>query len=68
MRFGDVELVLEDGTSVWRWPAIVGFSPAPIRYPILGTMDCLQFMDARFRGADRMVEVETNHTFPGAVT
>jgi hypothetical protein len=68
LRFGDVELVLDDGTGVWRWPAIVSFSPAPIRYPLLGTAGCLQFMDARFRGADLMVELETNATVPGTVT
>lgn len=68
LRFGDAELVLEDGAGVWRWPAVVGFSPAPILYPILGTAGCLQFMDARFRGAHRLVELETNPTFPGVVT
>ena len=45
LRFGDVELVLDDGAGGWRWPAVVAFSPAPIPYPILGT--ALQFMDAR---------------------
>lgn len=68
LRFGDVELVLEDGTGVWRWPAIVGFSPAQIRYPILGTAGCLQFTDAHFRGAGLIVELSTNHAFPGTVT
>jgi hypothetical protein len=68
LRFGDVELVLEDGTRIWRWPAVIGFSPAQIRYPILRTAGCLQFMDARFRGADRIAELETNPTFPGTVT
>lgn len=68
LRFGDVELVLNDGVGAWRWPAIVGFSPALIRYPLLGTAGCLQFMDARFRGADLIVELETNHTFPGTIT
>jgi hypothetical protein len=68
LRFGDVELVLADDSGVWRWPAIVGFSPAPVRYPIVGTAGCLQFMDARFRGSDLIVELETNPTFPGTVT
>jgi hypothetical protein len=68
LRFGDVELVLGAGTGARRWPTIVGFSPAPIRYPLLGTGGCLQFMDARFRGADRIVELETNPTFPGTAT
>lgn len=67
LRFGDLELVLEDGTAVWNWSATVGFSPAQIRYPLLGTAGCLQFMDARFRGADLIVELGTNHTFPGTI-
>jgi hypothetical protein len=39
LRFGHVELVLDDGTRVWRWQAIVAFSPAPIRSPFLGRRD-----------------------------
>jgi hypothetical protein len=65
LRFGDVELVLDDGNSTWRWRTVVGLSPAPIRYPILGTAGCLQFMDARFRGADQIVELESNRLYPG---
>jgi hypothetical protein len=66
LHFGDVELELtDDSGTVWRWPAVVSFSPAPIRYPILGTCGCLQFFDARFRGKDRVVEIETNSTYPG---
>jgi hypothetical protein len=66
-RFGGMEILLEDGINVWRWPAIIRFSPAQIRYPILGTSGCLQFLDAHFRGAHRIVELETNPTFPGTV-
>src|SRR5439155_415172 len=29
LRFADVELELCDGLHTWRWPAVVGFSPAP---------------------------------------
>jgi hypothetical protein len=65
LRFGAVELLLTDNTSVWRWPAVVGFSPAPLRYPILGQAGCLQYLDARFLGADLAVEVETNRTYTG---
>lgn len=65
LRFGDVDLELSDGSQVWRWPAVVGFSPAPIRYPILGLAGCLQFFDARYRGLDRIVELETNSSYPG---
>lgn len=65
LRFGDAELVLTDNGSVWRWPAVVGFSPAPLRYPILGQAGCLQFIDARFLGTDHVVELETNRDYPG---
>ena len=65
LRFADVELVLTDNLVVWRWPAVVAFSPAPLRYPILGQSSCLQFIDARFLGADLVVELETNQTYPG---
>jgi hypothetical protein len=65
LRFGDVELLLTDDGSLWRWPAVVGFSPAPIRYPILGQAGFLQFIDAKFLGADRQVELETNREYPG---
>ncbi|MCI0351216.1 MAG: hypothetical protein L0Z53_17470 [Acidobacteriales bacterium] len=68
LRFGDVELLLTDQTSVWRWPAVVAFSPAPIRYPILGQASCLQFFDTQFLGADRFMELETNHDYPGTVS
>jgi hypothetical protein len=68
LRFGDVELLLTDNASVWRWPAVVGFSPAPLRYPILGQAGCLHFMDTRFLGADRWVDLETNRSYPGTQT
>ena len=68
LRFGPIDLELTDGQSTWRWSAVVGFSPAPIAYPILGFNGCLQFMDARFRGADLVVEIETNRLYPGTIT
>jgi hypothetical protein len=68
LRFGEVELQFAADGLVWQWPAVVGFSPAPIRYPILGQAGCLQFMDARFLGADLAVELEINQTYPGTQT
>ncbi|MBV9122213.1 MAG: hypothetical protein JO112_02490 [Planctomycetes bacterium] len=65
LRFGAVDLILEDGTDEWRWPAVVGFSPAPIRYPILGLTGCLEFFDTRFRGSNLIVEFDTNPAYPG---
>jgi hypothetical protein len=65
LRFGDVELILADAVSTWRWPAVVGFSPAPLRYPILGQAGTLQFFDVRFLGVQLRVELETNSSYPG---
>jgi len=65
LRFGDVELILDDGTAVLRWLAIVGFLPAAIRYPILGQGGCLQFLDAKFFGLDQVVTLEPNPSYPG---
>jgi hypothetical protein len=66
LQFGSVELELVDRSgSRWRWPTTIGFSSAPIRYPILGNLGCLQFFDAMFRGDDRIVELETNRAYSG---
>ena len=32
LRFADVELQLESGASIWRWPAMVGLTKAPLPY------------------------------------
>lgn len=68
LRFARVELELADDNTVLRWPAVVGFSPAPIRYPILGQAGCLHFMHACFLGADLAIELNSNHTYPGTQT
>lgn len=68
LRFGDVELEIAADGMVWQWPAVIGFSPAPIRYPILGQAGCLQFFDAKFFGADLAVELEVNRAYPGTHT
>lgn len=67
LRFGDSALELSDGLQDWQWSAIIGFSPAPIRYPILGMCGCLQFFNERFLGEARLVELETNLAFQGTV-
>jgi hypothetical protein len=68
LRFGDIDLELSDGLQIWQWPTVVGFSNAPLRYPILGLAGCLQFFDARFRGDDRLVELEINRAYPGTTS
>jgi hypothetical protein len=67
VEFHPVELELAQNGIVWRWRARVGFTPAPLSYGLLGHRGCLEFLDAKFRGADQIVEVETNRALPGTV-
>jgi hypothetical protein len=46
---------------------VVAFSPASIRYPILGRGGCLQFLDATFYGLDQFVTLQPNSSYPGTV-
>jgi hypothetical protein len=57
IEFQTVELELEQAGTVWRWRALVGFTSAPLAYPLLGLQGCLEFMDARFHGADQSTGV-----------
>lgn len=66
IQFGSVELLISDGKSNWRWPAVVGFSAAPIRYPILGQAGCLAYINATFFGDDRIIRLQTNKAYPGS--
>lgn len=69
MQFSDVELELTDQSGITcRWPAVISFSPAPIGYPLLGNAGCLEFFDANFRGAGKIVELKTNAIYPGTET
>lgn len=65
LRYGDVKLELvDDEGNVLAWPATVGFTAAPVRYPLLGICGCLEFLDATFRGAERIIELQPNLSFP----
>lgn len=64
VEFHDVELELKRNEVVWRWRVRVGFTPAPLSYALLGQRGCLEFLDAKFCGADQAVELEMNRLFP----
>jgi hypothetical protein len=64
VEFHVVELELSQGATRWRWRARVGFTAAPLTYSLLGLRGCLDYFDARFRGADQIVELETNAAYP----
>ena len=65
LRFGLATLELREQNEFCRWKARLGFTDAPLPYPLLGRAGCLQYFDVTFRGADRIVDFEPNDTFPG---
>ena len=65
LRFAAIELELDDGTGFCRWPTVAAFSPAPLKYPLLGLAGCLEYFDSTFRGANQLVELTPNPRFPG---
>jgi hypothetical protein len=67
VEFHGVDLELEQGGAHWRWRARVGFTAAPLGFVLLGQRGFLEFFDAKFRGADHVVELEPNRLYPGIV-
>jgi hypothetical protein len=68
LRYGNVVLELADAVgNLFRWSAVIAFTPVNIRYPLLGNAGCLDFLNARFLGMLREVELEPNGAFPSAV-
>jgi len=67
LHFAQIELELDDTTgATLRWPAIVGFSAAPLPYDgLLGNYGCLTFMNATFRGEEQILELEPTSQFRG---
>jgi hypothetical protein len=65
VEFHPVELELTQSGTHCRWRARAGFTPAPLSYALLGQRGCLEFLDATFRGADHVAELEINRLFPG---
>jgi hypothetical protein len=68
IRFGEVELMLNDGAASCRWRSVVAFSSAPLSFALLGQAGFLHYFNATFRGADRVTELEPVTSFPGTVT
>jgi hypothetical protein len=64
VEFHTVELELAEGANVLRWRGRVGFTAAPLAYALLGQRGCLECFDAKFRGADQVVELESNRALP----
>jgi hypothetical protein len=68
LRYGSVELELVDDLgNALRWPATVAFTVANVRYPLLGIAGCLEYLDVKFLGKDRALELEPNALLPATV-
>ncbi len=68
LRFGMVELELVDDVgAMGRWPATIAFTAASIRYPLLGIAGCLEYLDVKFLGKERMIELEPNDLLPSLI-
>jgi hypothetical protein len=65
IRYAAVRLRLTDGHEFRKWPALVGFTSAPLRRPLLGYAGCLQFFSAAFHGEREELELTVNGNYPG---
>ncbi len=66
LRFAQVTLRLATTSEQREWPALVGFTAAPLRFPLLGFAGALQFFSADFRGDREEVELTVNALYPGS--
>jgi hypothetical protein len=65
LRYAQVTLRIGDHYEQREWSALIGFTAAPLRYPLLGYAGFLQFFDSTFRGAREEVELTVNHLYAG---
>jgi hypothetical protein len=75
LRYAEVTLRLAAQQELREWRAWVGFTAAPLRFPLLGYAGFLQFFlgyagflqffDALFRGSNEEVELTVNALYPG---
>ncbi len=65
VRFAEVTLRLADNQEQREWKALVAFTAARLRYPMLGFAGCLQFFTATFRGDLEEVELTVNGLYQG---
>lgn len=65
LRYAQVKLRVAGGGEFREWPAWVGFTSHPARYPMLGFAGFLQFFSAHFHGDREEVELVVNRLYPG---
>jgi hypothetical protein len=66
IRYAPVTLRLATNTEQREWPAMVGFTNAPLRFALLGFAGVMRFFTATFRGDREEVELAVNGLYPGS--
>jgi hypothetical protein len=66
LRLAQVTLRLATASEQREWPALVGFTATPLRFPLLGCAGVLQYFSADFRGHREEVELTINSLYPGS--
>jgi hypothetical protein len=65
LRYAQVTLRTTDGLEQREWTAWVGFTPTPLRFPLLGFAGFLQYFTAIFHGDREEVELMVNSLYQG---
>jgi hypothetical protein len=65
VSYAPVEVRVTDGVEFRAWNAIVGFTAAPLRWPLLGFAGFLQFFTTTFYGDREVVDLEVNRLYAG---
>lgn len=60
-----VTLRIATATEQREWEALVAFTSAPLRFPLLGFAGFLQYFSAHFHGDREEVELTVNASYPG---
>lgn len=68
IRYGEVEFELTDGLTTCCWRAVVAFTTAAVRYPLLGVAGFLEFFDTTFLWAARIAGLQANAAYPGSIS
>jgi hypothetical protein len=65
IRFAVVRFRIGTLSEQREWQGWVGFTPAPLRRPLIGHAGFLQYFTATFHGDAEKLELTVNATYPG---
>jgi hypothetical protein len=66
-RYALVRLSISDGIERYEWETLVGFLPAPMRWPLLGLTGFFQFFEVTLSGERQEVTIVPSAAFPGVI-